>query len=260
MTYLLLTDETNQQPSEAARFFIYGGVFFPLDVLPRLHDLVADARDRGGYRREDEFKFDTRSRPPGVSRQDQTNAKRIVLNGCAELGVRFVAYLALHDVARTRSVEQTVRWGANTVLMAFQRFLEQEDAAGVCVVDRLPFKKGHKALEEMFQLGLDFNGRRRILDRVHLFAETTQGESFVASAVDVVLGSFRYCVNDRRNERATRAMLPAIVDMMWSKRVGETIYLREYGLLFRPKVVRVAAYEAEYQELTDHFSRVLAVR
>jgi len=36
MPYLLLTDETNQQPSEHARFFIYGGVFFPAAAVPDL--------------------------------------------------------------------------------------------------------------------------------------------------------------------------------------------------------------------------------
>jgi hypothetical protein len=31
MEYLLFTDETNQRPAADAKFFIYGGVFFPTD-------------------------------------------------------------------------------------------------------------------------------------------------------------------------------------------------------------------------------------
>ena len=33
-------------------------------------------------------------------------------------------------------------------------------------------------------------------------------------------------------------MLPHIVEMMWSGREGDTVYVREYGLLFRPIEVR----------------------
>lgn len=129
LTYVLLTDETNQQPSESARFFIYGGVFFPATALPQLDELVRDAREEAGYRRSDVLKFDTRSRPEQVTRQQHTAAKRRLLESCADLDVRFVAYLVLHDIARNRSLEQLVRWGVNTVLSTFQRFLEREGEA-----------------------------------------------------------------------------------------------------------------------------------
>ena len=42
--YLLVTDETNQQAGEKARFFIYGGIFSCLEHLAGLHDLVEKAR------------------------------------------------------------------------------------------------------------------------------------------------------------------------------------------------------------------------
>jgi hypothetical protein len=256
--YVLLTDETNQQPSERARFFIYGGVFFPAAAAPDLHALVREVRAEAGYRRADEFKFDTRSRPEQVTRRGHTDAKRRVLEGCAELDVRFIAYLVLHDIARNRSMEQLVRFGVNTVLSTFQTFLEREGESGICLVDRLPYRHGHQSLGEIFQQGLQMpNNRRRVLDRVLLLGETTQQESYLGSIVDIVLGSFRYCVNERQNERATRAMLPPVVQMMWSRRSGDTVYVREYGLLFRPLNVAVPAYQEEYEELTQHFTNVL---
>jgi hypothetical protein len=101
------------------------------------------------------------------------------------------------------------------------------------------------------------NNRRYVLHRVLLLGETSQQESFLASVVDIVLGSFRYCVNERRNERATRAMLPVVARMLWNRREGDTAYVREYGLLFRPKSVDVPAYQQEYDELTQHFVRIL---
>ena len=258
MTYVLLTDETNQQPSEQARFFIYGGVFLPCSALPDLHELVRAARADAGYQRSDDLKFDTRSRPAHVTRAQHTAAKRRILEGCAQLDIKFVAYVVLHEIARERSLEQLVRWGVNTVLSTFQRFLEREDEWGMCIVDRLPFAHGHRSLEETFQLGLQMpNNRRRVLSRVLMLAETTQRESFISSAVDVILGSFRYCVNERERHRATAAMLPHIVEMMWSRREGDTVYVREYGLLFRPIEVRSQRYRREYDRLADHFVALL---
>jgi len=172
--------------------------------------------------------------------------------------VKFVAYLVLHEIARERTLEQLVRWGANTVVSTFQKFLEHENELGLCIVDRLPFAHGHRSLEETFQLGLQMpNNRRRILSRVLLFAETTQRESFVSSAVDVILGSFRYCVNQREATRTTRAMLPPIIEMMWNRREGDTVFVREYGLVFRPMNVRAPHYRREYDRLTRHFTELL---
>lgn len=77
--YVLLAGETNQQPSEQARFFIYGGVFFPAAAIPDLHDLVRAVRADAGYQRTGEFKFDTRSRPQHVTRLDQEDESGICL-------------------------------------------------------------------------------------------------------------------------------------------------------------------------------------
>ena len=55
MEYLLFTDETNQQPSRDAKFFIYGGIFFSSDKLMDLHELVEEARLNNNYLPEDEL-------------------------------------------------------------------------------------------------------------------------------------------------------------------------------------------------------------
>lgn len=255
--YVLLTDETNQQPSERARFFIYGGVFFPAAAMPDLHDLVDTARREAGYQRADEFKFDTKSRPDQVDRRDHKNAKRQVLEGSAELDVRFIAYLVLHDIARNQGLEKTVRFGVNTLLSQFQKFLSHENETGICLVDRLPYRRGHQSLGEIYQQGLQMPSRHYVLDRVLMLGETSQQESFLGSVVDIVLGSFRYCVNDSKNGRATRTMLPVVARMMWNRRRADTAYLREYGLLFRPKNVSVQAYQQEYDDLTQRFTNLL---
>ena len=78
------------------------------------------------------------------------------------------------------------------------------------------------------------------------------------SAIDIVLGSFRYCVNERLRSTAPREMLPVVVSMMWHRRAGDTLYLRDRGLIFRPKMVQVPEYQRAYEELVQHLHGLLA--
>lgn len=255
---MLFTDETNKEHAPNAKFFIYGGVFFPAEKLAELHALVEKTRFNNSFQDGDSFKFDTRSRPNHVTREKYTAAKRDILNGCHQLGVRFIACLVLHEIAPNRSVQELVSWGANGVIAAFDHFLEEEGATGICTVDRLPFKQGYQYLEDKFQHGLTFpGGRSRRLERIHLFASTCQGASHANSAIDIILGAFRYCVNERSRTPATYAMFPVVASMMWHKRVGDTIYIRDYGLLLRPKQVKVPVYQQQYDELTSHLTELL---
>jgi len=52
-------------------------------------------------------------------------------------------------------------------------------------------------------------------------------------------------------------MLPGIVSMMWHKRENNRIKIKEYGLLFRPKDIRVEEYKSKYDELTQYLSNLL---
>lgn len=254
MVHVLFTDETNQRPGPHARFFIYGGAFLAADRLAELHDVVERARRVNGFRPRDELKFDTHSRPSHVTEAQHRAAKRIILEGSRDLGVRFVAYLTLHEIARQRGLAEVVGWGLNTVLAAFNRFLAQEDAHGICVVDRLPFDQGFQYLKDKFQVGLTFaNGTNRRLDRVHLFAASSLGATHAMSAIDIILGAFRYCVNERRPGREVpQQLLTVIVSMMWHRQHGDRRVFREYGLFLRPKQVRNRAHQRHYIELIDH--------
>lgn len=259
MTYFLFTDETNQQPSATAKFFIYGGVFVPGDHLLELHNLVQGARDQNDYAPTDEFKFSPASKPPQVTAEKFRRAKRTVLHGCGYLGVRFTACLTLHEIAKHRKLEELVSWGANTIIAGFNRFLQEEDTTGVCIVDRLPFDTGYRYLQEKFRIGLSFrNGDVMRLNRILLFASTCEGASHASSATDIILGSFRYCVDERAKNIAPKEMLPVIANMMWHRQQGDTIYLRERGLMFRPKEVKVPEYQKEYDDLVEHFRRLVA--
>lgn len=258
MEYLLFTDETNQQPAQDAKFFIYGGVFFPTNKLKEIHNLVEGVRLFSNFSPEDEFKFETWSRPAQITPEHHKVAKNIVLNGCKKIGVKFVTCLVLHDIASKHTLKTLISWGANSVFCAFERFLEKEDATGIAVVDRLPFKGDFQYLQKKFQVGLTFPwGQNQKLERIHLYGFSCVGTSHACSAIDIILGAFRYCVNKRDSVQVARNMLPGIVSMMWHKRENNRIKIKEYGLLFRPKDIRVEEYKSKYDELTQYLSNLL---
>ncbi len=218
---------------------------------------MRQARRDNGYQPGDEFKSHTHSRPKQVSVEQHIAAKNAVLEGCYDLGVRFSVYLVLHDIAKSRPLEEQVGWGVNTMMSAFNRFLEEKKDTGICVVDRLPFAGSYQKLRELFQTGITTDKVTMPLDRIHLFATTCEGASHAASVTDIVLGAFRYCVNRREPTTATDTMFPLVVRLMWYKKQGDTVYLGERGLIYRPKEVKYEPYKREYDSLVEHLRELL---
>jgi len=256
--YFLFTDETNKEPSPKSKFFIYGGVFIPSDALAPLHNLVEEIRRQRGFQAGDTFKFAPYTRPPHVSVQNFREAKREVLEGCVKLGVTFAACLVLHEIAKGRKPEELIGWGANTVFAAFNEFLRMKASTGVVITDRLPFEQDFAYLRDKFQTGLTFpNGSTRRLDQILLFAASCEGASHAMSTIDIVLGAFRYCVNEHEKTVAPKKIMASVARMLWAKEWNGKLYFREYGLRFRPKTVKVADYEAEYERLIEHLRGLL---
>ena len=104
--YLLLTDETNQQASSESKFFIYGGLFFPIEKLNTFDIEIEKIRNAAGYNPEDEFKFDTRSRPKHVAPDDATKAKQKVIELCLKIDCKFIVHIILHKIIGKQKFEQ----------------------------------------------------------------------------------------------------------------------------------------------------------
>jgi len=47
MVYLLYTEETGLRRDPKSRFFVYGAMFFPIDALDHMHNLVQRATSSG---------------------------------------------------------------------------------------------------------------------------------------------------------------------------------------------------------------------
>jgi hypothetical protein len=258
--YCLITDETNLEPSQEIEFFIYGGLFFPIDAHVRLNSEISKIRDEAGYHAKDKLKFDTRVRPSHVTVEAATEAKKQVVSVCLHLGCRFIVYVILHELARNETKDNRVCFGCNSVLARFQKFLRQENEYGIVLADTLPVTDGLEYLRSKFGVGLTFpDGQSTILDRITLYGMTTIGASHSASAVDIVLGSFRYCVNNPKNRGAAGEMMRNVVNMMWHTKIGDTYHVGERGLILRPllKNIEVEQYRERYDELVENINSLL---
>lgn len=255
--YFLYADETNTVSNSSVKFFIYGGLFFPVARLPEIHREVEQIRADYGFLPIDELKFDTRSRPHQVTQANHTSAKSEVLDAAVRLDAKFVACIVLHEIARKKTQDVLIGWGVNVVLGAFHRFLDREDGFGIVAMDRIQTKAQFGMLKEKFRQGLITpSGTRLIRDRIHSFSASAEGTSHAASVADIVLGAFRFCVNDRQNA-VCAVILPKVVRLLWSVPVNGHPRISNYGLLFRPENIRSERYKQEYSALAQHLRKTL---
>jgi hypothetical protein len=257
--FVLLTDETNLPSDPRSKFFAYGGLIVPITNLSLLHDGIAAIRAEAGYNQTDEFKFETNARPKNVSIEKATDAKKKVIDLCISLECRFIVYVVLHAISKNTDQKDLIKWGADHVIGKFNVYLTHNDSHGIVALDRLSSSTEYKLLTEKFCLGLSLQeGEKVILDRILLFTSTCINASHISSAMDIVLGSFRYCINQPLNLEAARFMMKCITKLIWCTREGENIYAFEKGLIFRPKEVRNEKYKLEYKDLLGHINNLIA--
>jgi len=246
--HILLTDETNLPTEPGAKFFAYGGLFFDIDRLPDLDTAIEKVRHEAGYLPADELKFETNARPPQVSIEQARVAKEQVVQSCLDIGATFVVEVVLNELARNQTHDDLIRFGANEVIALYNAWLRQQGGYGVVVVDRLSSTAEYRYLAEKFCSGLQLqSGESMALDRIKLFASSCSNASHASSAMDIVLGSFRYAINQPRNIEAAKAMMAQVIRLIWHTRVGDQIAM--YGYLPRPKTIKSPKYQADYDSL-----------
>lgn len=256
--HLLFTDETNLPADPNAKFFAYGGLIVPADQMVPLDGLIAAARKQAGYQPNDELKFETHARPKAVSVDACSTAKHAVVQACIDCGCKFIVYVVLHAIAKNTPQKELISWGADHVIGKFNFFLSQNASHGIVVVDRLPGAAEFSYLSTKFTEGLKFKGEDSVpLDRVKLFASSCCNASHISSAMDIVLGSFRYCINQPKNIDAAKTMMANVTRLIWHRRDGDTIHALELGLIFRPKEIKLEKYKAEYASLIAQINSLI---
>lgn len=255
--YVLLTDETNLQKSDDVKFFAYGGLFFRFELLPELDSAVRAIRSKYGFKSTDDLKFNTKERPPGIDQKTYTAAKSEVLDLCVEKDCRFIAYVVHHGIANGQSSDQRLTFASDHVLKGFHDFLSETKDTGVVLMDKLPIQKGDAYFREKFQIGLTYpkSGSSVTLDRIHLYGTTGIGMSHLASLIDIVLGSFRYCINNPQSPSVAGSLFKRVLHIMWHQELNGVKTVRERGLILRPSEIKASEYKDEYSELVESLKK-----
>ena len=172
--------------------------------------------------------------------------------------MKFCACVISHALARNQSHDDLVLFGANAVLGKFSAFLSENRSYGCVILDNIPVKQPFVYLKEKFQTGLTFPDSPPIrLDRRLEFSQASDGTCHLCSVADVMLGSFRYCVNEPDNEEAGKVMFSALGSMMWSRERNGKKDVSDCGLVLRPANVQEAKHKAEYDALTQRLQGYL---
>lgn len=259
--YLLVTDETNRTATENIKFFVYGGLVIPFDKISELDSSIRQIRVAAGYQDIDEFKFETRSRPNHVTITDATEAKKATVNICKELGCKFIAHVIHHSIIQNQDQSEQIHKAADYVIGRFHIYLIARNSDGICLMDNLPDRTELAYMTRKFQSGLTLQNNEIVpLNRIKLFGSTCVGASHANSAMDIVLGSFRYCINQPQNLQAAQEMLGSVVKLMWSGQNRDgTITVGDKGLILRPQLNRInsRSIRAEYDELLVRLNGLL---
>lgn len=252
--FLLQCDETNLQATAQSKFFIYGGLIMRTDAVPVLTARVEEIRERAGFARDDSFKFQTVTRPDGMDQAVWNEAKSDVLTATADVGACLITCLVLHDLARNQR-EHLIEWQLDAVTIAFDGYLGHHDDYGLCVVDRLGDGAEYELLRTKFTHGgaTSWSGRTRFERIVH-FSSSRDGASHVSTAVDIALGSFRYCVNQRGDSPTPLLLYPKVHPLL--EAFGRD-YPGRSGIVFKPAIVQMSVYQDEYRALRAHLASLL---
>ena len=257
--HLYLVDEVNPEYSEG-KFFLLGGLVFTDEQIPRVDAAVKARREAAGYKNGDSFKFHTRSYPKHVSQEDFRNAKAGLLEDLAEIGVRFIATVVLHDIA-ANDHSKLMSWGLPNIGEAYRRLLIEDKAQGMMLMDR--DTKQFDLMADFHQHGFKYpsGGTTQVQDRIVLFGMTNNNASHLSSATDIAMGAFNFCVEaalGHAKEEIAVEMFHSFRQMVWMD--TPTIGKRKaigYGYLPSPRPDRVlsTAYKAQYTALSDGLGR-----
>jgi hypothetical protein len=258
--YLMFGDEADKEQTAGKKFFVYGAVFVPTNSMASLHAEIEKARKEAGLVNTDSLKSSSNSRPEGFPPEKHRVLKNTVMKLAREVGnVKFCAQVTLHELARNQEQKDLVLFGANTILGKFNTFLSDNRTQGYVLLDRVPVGDPYSYLKEKFQVGMTFpDGKIVRLERILGLGHGCDGSSHLCSVADVLLGAFRYCVNDPENEEAAKAMFPTIMSMMWTRTRDGKPSVMEAGLVLRPQVIKEEKHKAEYNALTDRLRGYLA--
>jgi hypothetical protein len=254
--HLLYCDESNvnERPGD---FLLYAGVLISSDAAASLAAAIEKIRDDARIPRDHRLKFNPR--PDNLSHEQFSEVKQRIIETAVAHDVGLLTYLILHDICT--SIDEARRNGINTVCYHFDCCLARLKSKGLVLIDRFN-DEGNEIdahLQEKFSVGVTGmpHSREIRLSNILGLHYSAIGQSHFASLIDVVVGSIRWAMNQHtRGEAQNREnalKLLTLLSPLFVRRNGKK-EVSEFGLLFSPKIIKVARYREIYQGLRDFFA------
>lgn len=250
MDYILFADEGNPEQTDPNKFFIYGGVFFPTTSIVNINAEIEALRNQFGLEVAEPLKFASKEKPKTLGIAEHTEMKGRVYEIATRNGVEFSGYAILHAIASTKDNQTLIEYGANILLAKFNQFLGERAAKGWANFDRLNTATPYRYLQTKFENRVARDGSPVTLENILGYSFTCDGASHLSSVADIIVGGFRYVINEPNRDIAGRSIMRSIAPLMWHRvdeRGVRQVYTR--GLVLRPREVKSSAYQADYEEI-----------
>jgi len=248
--YLMFADEGNPEQTDETKFFCYGGSFIPTKRLSEASDCVEALRKEFGLSVSDPLKFASRDRPDGMDAKTHTAMKAKVYKIALDCEIKFCGYAILHAISRNTTHETLVQFGANILLSKFNQFLGEERSKGWANFDRLNTKDPYGYLKKKFEERIKKPDDNLRLEHILGYSFTCDGASHASSIADILLGGFRYILNEPNRDVAGKEIAKSLAPTMWHRVDNKgTKRLFDRGLVLRPREVKAPNFANDYQEI-----------
>lgn len=253
----MYADEADQDGKK--QFLVYAAIFIPSAAALKLHRGVIRIRNDFNFSDEYDLKFSPGRMPPGWTLQKFTEVKSKVIELANECGCKVCCYLVPHDIAKGQAQENRMKFGANTLLSKFDQFLKENgNVPGIVCFDRSNDFKQFDYYQDVFRNGLAFGERRTKLKFVIGLNSTCNAASHLSSVTDIVVGSFRFILNEPDKDRVGAALMKLLAPMCWGvKEAGGNINMTERGFCIRPKKLETEKHKAEIGRLIDRLNALI---
>ncbi len=122
----------------------------------------------------------------------------------------------------------------------------------------MPIISEKRYFQEKFCKGLNIKPESKLvnLDRITLYGSTYINASHASSLIDILIGSFRFCVNNPNDNEASKERFPKLRQMTTRVRNAKHLKLEDLGIIVRPKDL-LEPYTSEYKELLNNLKNLL---
>lgn len=250
---ILVADETNNEPSDNVKFFLYGGVIFDSESVKKVGDSIRSLRNEFDMGETEKLKFNLRSCPKALTKEQHTEMKNRIIDIATKYKVSVIINCVLHDIAKNKSKNKLVEMTSATVFRRFNQYCKENDAPGLVLADQWPCDNGFGFLESCQQEGIQYKlGEKVSLPMIYGYAQISDNSTTLMSVADIILGAFRYCINERNKTIVNTTLMPKIARLMWYTNENGNRKLRNRGLNISPREIQVQKYKKEYDALIDH--------